>query len=92
LVFLRHWYFRKVLKITKNPSGLFFRKNADKEKKNARRRKYPFSSLITPSVGTSFHLAKHLPSRDVAVLAPRHPQHEGCPCPLPALAPRLATR
>lgn len=65
----RHWYFRKVLKIIKNLSSLFFKKNAAKEKKKARRRKYRLSSFITPSVGASFRSAKHPPSRDAALLA-----------------------
>lgn len=86
----RHWYFRKVLKIIRNASGVVFKKNAAKEKRNARQRKYSFSSLITPSVGASFHPAKHPPCSDTAVPALGIPAMRGVPCSVPALGSQVS--
>lgn len=82
--------FGKVLKIIKNLPGLLFRKNAAEEKKNVRRRKYPFSSSITPSVRAPFPPAQHLPSGDMAWPAPGHPCRTKCPLPCAHPGSRLS--
>lgn len=81
----RHWYFRKVLKIIKNLSSLFFKRNAAKEKRNARRRKYPFWSLITPSMGVfAFILQSTRPAGMQLCWPPGILTMQRVPCTAPA--------